>query len=63
MIKIMYAVTGYLYKNDKLLLRGMWEDLVDFVEELKESNPKFVNRKEFKVLDSEGYVLKEWFRK
>lgn len=59
----MYAVTGYLYKNDKLLLRGMREDLVDFVEELKELNPKFVNRKEFKVLDSEGYVLKEWFRK
>jgi hypothetical protein len=63
MIKIMYAVTGYLYKNDKLLLRGMWEDLVDFVEELKESNPKFVNRKDFKILDSEGYILKEWFRK
>lgn len=59
----MYAVTGYLYKNDKLLLRGMWEDLVDFVEELKELNPKFVNRKDFKILDSEGYVLKEWFRK
>lgn len=63
MIKIKYAITGYLYNNDKLLLRGMWEDLVDFVEELKELNPKFVNRKEFKVLDSEGYVLKEWFRK
>lgn len=60
---IMYAVTGYLYKNDKLLLRGMWEDLVDFVEELKELNPKFVNRKDFKILDSGGYVLKEWFRK
>ena len=59
----MYAVTGYLYKNDKLLLRGMWEDLVDFVEELKELNPKFVNREDFKILDSEGYVLKEWFRK
>lgn len=59
----MYAVTGYLYKNDKLLLRGMWEDLVDFVEELKKLNPKFVNRKDFKILDSEGYVLKEWFRK
>lgn len=51
------------YKNDKLLLRGMWEDLVDFVEELKESNPKFVNSKDFKILDSEGYILKEWFRK
>lgn len=31
----MYVVTGYLYKNDKLLLRGMWEDLESFVEELK----------------------------
>ena len=38
----MYAVTGYLYKNDKLLLRGMWEDLEIFVEESKKINPKFV---------------------
>lgn len=59
----MYTVTGYLYKNDKLILRGMWEDLVDFVEELKKLNPKFVNRKEFKVADCEGYVLKKWYRK
>lgn len=59
----MYAVTGFLYKNDKLLLRGMWEDLVDFVEELKELNPKWVDRKEFKVLSNNGEILKQWFRR
>ena len=32
----MYAITGYLYKNDKCILRGMYEDLENFVEELKE---------------------------
>lgn len=59
----MYSVTGYLYKNDKLLLRGMWEDLIDFVEELKELNLKFVDRKEFKIISPSGDVLKEWKRK
>lgn len=54
----MYAVTGYLYKNDKLLLRGMWEDLESLVEELKKLNPRFVDRREFKVLDCSGYILK-----
>ena len=46
----MYAITGYLYKNDKCILRGMWEDLENFVEELKELNPRFVDRKEFKIV-------------
>lgn len=59
----MYVVTGYLYKKDKLLLRGMWEDLENFVEELKELNPKFVDRREFKILDQSGYVLKIWKRR
>ena len=27
----MYVVTGYLYKSDKLLCRGMYEDLINFV--------------------------------
>ena len=56
----MYAITGYLYKNDKLLLRGMKEDLEDFVEELKELNPNFVDRKEFKILSPSGELVKEW---
>ena len=59
----MYSVTGYLYKNDKLLLRGMREDLENFVEELKLLNPKFVDRREYKLLDCDGYVIKKWRRK
>lgn len=60
---IMYAITGYLYKKDKILLRGMYEDLESFVEELKILNPKFVDRKEFKIISPSGEVLKKWFRK
>lgn len=59
----MYAITGCLYKNDKLLLRGMWEDLEVFVEELKKINPNFVDRREFKILGSDGSILKKWNRK
>lgn len=59
----MYVVTGYLYKNDKLLLRGMWEDLENFVEELKELNPKYVDRREYKILNTDGEIMKVWKRK
>lgn len=59
----MYAVTGYLYKDNKLLLRGMWEDLENFVEELKELNSKFVDRRDFKILTVDGCILKNWNRK
>ena len=59
----MYAITGYLYKNNKCLLRGMKEDLENFVEELKCLNPKFVDRKEFKIISPDGYLIKQWFRK
>lgn len=59
----MYVITGYLYKNNKLLLRGLREDLESFVEELKELNPNFVDRREFKIIDFEGITIKEWFRK
>lgn len=59
----MYTVTGYLYKDDRLLLRGMWEDLESFVEELKELNPNFVDRRDFKILSSDGYIMKKWTRK
>lgn len=50
----MYTVTGYLYKDDRLLLRGMWEDLESFVEELKELNPNFVDRRTFKIITVDG---------
>lgn len=59
----MYAITGYLFKNDKLLLRGMWEYLESFVEELKELNPKFVDRREFKIIFPDGTICKDWKRK
>jgi hypothetical protein len=59
----MYAITGYLYKNDKCILRGMWEDLENFVEELKELNPRFVDRKEFKIISPDGTIEKQWFRR
>ena len=59
----MYSITGYLYKNDKCILRGIREDLENFVEELKELNPKFVDRKEFKIISPSGEVIKQWFRR
>lgn len=59
----MYVITGYLYKNNKCLLRGMWEDLENFVEELKELNKNFVDRREFKIYSPTGELLKEWSRK
>lgn len=59
----MYAITGFLYKNDKCILRGMWEDLENFVEELKELNPRFVDRKEFKIVSLSGEILKTWNRR
>lgn len=59
----MYVVTGYLYKKDKLFLRGMWEDLENFVEELKILNSKWIDRRDFKILDIDGYVLKRWYRR
>ena len=59
----MYAITGYLYKNDKCILRWMWEDLENFVEELKELNPRFVDRKEFKIVSPSGNILKIWNRR
>lgn len=53
-------ITGILYKNDKVLLYGLWEDLIDFVEELKRLNQDFIDRREFKVNDINNSTLKEW---
>lgn len=58
-----------LYKNDKPLLNGYWEDLEWFVEELKRLNPKFVDRREFKIINkiskdgSFDEIFKTWNRK
>lgn len=59
----MYTITGYLYKNNKCILRGMQEDLENFVEELKELNPRFVDRKDFKIISPDGTIVKQWFRR
>lgn len=59
----MYAITGYLYKNNKILLRGMKEDLESFVEELKYLNKNYVDRREFKIISPSGDIIKEWRRK
>lgn len=52
-----------LWKKDKLLLHAMhWEDLVEFVEELKELNKKWVDRRMFTV-KSYDEVIYSWNRK
>ena len=55
-------ITGYLYKQDKLLLIGLWEDLIDFVESLKKLNNDFIDRREFKVLYVDRSLAKKWNR-
>lgn len=52
-----------LYKNNKAILRGKyWEDLVYFVEELKDLNKKFVDRREF-VVKSDNEILYNWIKR
>ena len=41
----------------------MYEDLENFVEELKELNPRLVDRKDFKIVSRSGDILKIWNRK
>ncbi len=55
-------VSTALYKNDKLLIVGFWEDLDWFVEELKRLNPKWVDRREFTIRSGDE-ILKSWNRK
>lgn len=55
-------ITGILYKNDKAILSGLWEDLIDFVEEIKLLNYDFIDRREFKVCGIGGDIIKEWAR-
>lgn len=56
-------ITGYLYLNDRMLLCGLYEDLEDFIEQLKSLNKEHIDRRKFKILGSDKTVLKRWFRK
>ncbi len=56
-------VSFALYKNKKILgVAKYFEDLEDFVEELKRLNKNFVDRREFKIM-SGNEIIKEWKRK
>lgn len=55
-------VSFALYKNNKILGVGKYfEDLEDFVEELKRLNKNFVDRREFKI-KSGNEIIREWKR-
>lgn len=52
-----------LYKNNKILLIAKYfEDLQDFVEELKRLNKSTIDRREFKIAN-ENKIIKTWKRK
>ena len=52
-----------LTKDNKILLVAKYyEDLEEFVEELKKLNPKWVDRRTFKIV-SGSEIIKEWKRK
>ena len=52
-----------LYKNNKAILNAKyWEDLVDFVNELKFLNKRFVDRREFTV-KSQNEIIYSCIRK
>lgn len=52
-----------LIKDNKILLVAKYfEDLEEFVEELKKLNPKTIDRRDFKVV-SGSEIIKDWKRK
>ena len=52
-----------LYINNKPIQNSKhWEDLVEFIEELKKLNPKFVDRRNF-IVKSCDQVMYSWNRK
>lgn len=56
-------VSFALYKNDKILgVAKYFEDLEDFVEELKRLNKNRVDRREFKIVSGDQ-IIKEWEKK
>lgn len=57
------GVSFALYKNGEILLTAKyWEDLEDFVEELKKLNPKWIDRREFTIRSGDE-IFKRWERK
>lgn len=58
-----YGKLFTLYRNNIPILNARyWEDLVDFIEELKRLNPKFVDRRNF-IVKSYDQVMYSWNRK
>lgn len=52
-----------LIKNETILLVAKYfEDLEEFVEELKKLNPKTIDRRTFKIVSGKE-IIKEWKRK
>lgn len=52
-----------LVKDNKILMVAeYYEDLEEFVEELKQLNPKWIDRRQFRVV-SGSEIIKEWNRK
>lgn len=56
---------SYVFGELNIGLILITNDLIinKYAEELKKLNPRFVDRREFKVLDCSGYILKKWNRK
>ncbi len=55
-------VSFALYKNDKILgVAKYFEDLEDFVEELKRVNKNWVDRRDFKIVCG-NEIIREWKR-
>ena len=48
--------------NEILFVAKYFEDLEDFVEELKKLNPKTIDRRDFKVV-SGNEIIREWKRR
>lgn len=52
-----------LVKDNKILMVAkFYEDLEEFVEELKKLNPRWIDRRDFRVV-SGNEIIKEWKRK
>lgn len=51
--------------NDKVIAKSRhWEDLVSFIEELKELNKKQCDRRNYKIITiGTGEIMHQWFRR
>lgn len=54
-----------LIKNGKVLMLGRhWEDLEQFVEDVKKLNANEIDRRQFKIkLSNSNEIFKEWKKK